>query len=151
MRTALKDFPHLNGRRLVHETVRRMIDTLITDLIRQSADNIRKHAPASIEEVRQAPALIAFGEKIRAEQQKLKQFLRLNLYQHYRVARMSAKARRIVADMFHAFLADPHLLPPEFQARAADDTPRAIADYVAGMTDRYAILEHRRLFAIEET
>ena len=151
MRAALKDFPHLNGRRLVHETVRRMIDTLITDLIRQSADNIRKHAPASIEEVRQAPALIAFGEKIRAEQQKLKQFLRLNLYQHYRVARMSAKARRIVADMFHAFLADPHLLPPEFQARAADDTPRAIADYVAGMTDRYAILEHRRLFAIEET
>ena len=63
---------------------------------------------------------------------------------------MSAKARRIVADLFAAMLADPRLLPPEFQARAREDAPRAIADYVAGMTDRYAILEHRRLFSIEE-
>jgi dGTPase len=62
---------------------------------------------------------------------------------------MSAKAQRIVSDLFGAFLADTRLMPPEFQARAADDPPRAIADYVAGMTDRYAILEHRRLFAIE--
>ncbi len=151
MRAALRDFPRLNGRRLVHETVRRMIDTLVTDLIRQSADNIRIRAPANIEGVRQAPPLIAFSERIRNEQQKLKQFLRANLYQHFRVARMSAKARRIVTELFHAFLTDPHLLPPEFQARAAGNTPRAIADYVAGMTDRYAILEHRRLFAIEET
>jgi dGTPase len=64
---------------------------------------------------------------------------------------MSAKARRVVADLFGAFLADPRLLPPEFQARAQENTPRAIADYIAGMTDRYAILEHRRLFVIEET
>ena len=62
---------------------------------------------------------------------------------------MSAKARRIITDLFNAFLADPRLLPPEFQARAGKDAPRAIADYVAGMTDRYAIVEHRRLFAVE--
>jgi dGTPase len=64
---------------------------------------------------------------------------------------MSAKARRIVSDLFRAFLEEPKLLPPEFQGRAENDLPRAIADYVAGMTDRYAILEHRRLFAVEET
>ena len=151
MKAALREFPGLNGRRLVHETVRRMIDTLVTDLTGQSTMNIRTHAPASIDDVRRAPPLVAFSEKVLREQQDLKQFLQINLYQHYRVARMSAKARRIVTDLFHAFLSDPRLLPPEFQARAADDTARAIADYVAGVTDRYAFLEHRRLFAIEET
>jgi len=151
MKAALHEFPGLNGRRLVHETVRRMIDTLVTDLTRQSTINIRGHAPASIDDARRAPPLIAFSEKVRREQQDLKQFLRINLYQHYRVARMSAKARRIVTDLFHAFLSDPRLLPPEFQTRATEDTARAIADYVAGMTDRYAFLEHRRLFAVEET
>lgn len=151
MKTALRDFPAVQGRRLVHETVRRMIDTLVTDLIRQTEKNIGEHGPAALDEVRKAPALVGFSEKIRREQQELKNFLRVNLYQHYRVARMSAKARRIVAELFQAFLAEPRLLSPEFQARATDDTPRAIADYIAGMTDRYAIVEHRRLFAIEET
>lgn len=151
MKAALQEFPSLNGRRLVHETVRRMINTLVTDLIRQSAANIREHAPASLNEARAAPPLIAFSEKVQREQQELKQFLRRNLYQHYLVARMSAKARRIVSDLFRAFLEEPKLLPPEFQGRAENDLPRAIADYVAGMTDRYAILEHRRLFAVEET
>lgn len=147
MKSALRNFPQLNGRRLVHETVRRMIGTLVTDLVRSSAGNIRVCAPETMDDVRAASPLIAFSEKIHHEQQELKQFLRHHLYQHYRVARMSAKARRIVTDLFNAFLDDPRLLPPEFQARA--DTPRAISDYVAGMTDRYAILEHRRLFAVE--
>jgi dGTPase len=95
--------------------------------------------------------MIGFGEAIHKQQQELKLFLRQNLYRHYRVARMSAKAGRIITDLFNAFLADPGLLPPEFQARAAEDPARSIADYIAGMTDRYAILEHRRLFAIDET
>ena len=85
-----------------------------------------------------------------SEQQELKTFLRKNLYQHYRVQRMANKAKRIVRELFQAFLSDPRLLPPEFQARAQADAPRAIADYVAGMTDRYAIREHRRIFAVEE-
>ena len=151
MKAVLREHPRVAGRRLIHETVRRMIDTLVTDLIRASARNIRAHAPASLEAVRLAPPLIAFSPRIRRESQELKQFLRRNLYQHYRVTRMSAKARRIVSDLFQAFLSDTRLLPPEFQARARQDAPRVIADYVAGMTDRYAILEHRRLFAIEET
>jgi dGTPase len=147
----LKDHPRLTGRRLVHETVRRMIDTLVTDLVRASAENIRGHAPASLDAVRRAPPLIAFSPRIQEESLALKRFLRENLYRHYRVVRMSTKARRIVVDLFGALASDIRLLPPEFQARAGDDAPRAIADYIAGMTDRYAILEHRRLFSIEET
>jgi dGTPase len=147
--TALKAYPKISERRLVHETVRRMISTLVIDLTRNSAANIRKHAPASIAEARQAPTLIGFSPRIEKEQLALKQFLRVNLYQHYRVARMSSKARRIVTELFNALIAESKLLPPEFQVRARENKARAIADYVAGMTDRYAMLEHRRLFAIE--
>jgi dGTPase len=150
LRAVLREHPKVTGRRLVHETVRRMISTLVTDLVKSSAEAIRRAAPASIKEVRLAAPLITFSPRIREESLELKRFLRDNLYRHYRVVRMSAKARRIVADLFAAMLADPRLLPPEFQARAREDAPRAIADYVAGMTDRYAILEHRRLFSIEE-
>ena len=149
MRAALREFPKIEGRRLVHETVRRMIDTLVTDLIRQSAANIRDLAPESVEDIRRAPPLIRFSDRIQREQAELKRFLHINLYRHYRVSRMSSKARRIINDLFEAFLAEPGLLPPEFQARAQQDRPRAIADYIAGMTDRYAIVEHRRLFAID--
>lgn len=151
LKAVLREHPKVTGRRLVHETVRRMIDTLVTDLVRASAENIRRHAPGSIEEVRLAPPLITFSPRIREESRELKHFLRENLYRHYRVVRMSAKARRIVTELFGVFLSDARLLPPEFQARALNDHSRAIADYIAGMTDRYAILEHRRLFSIEET
>jgi len=146
-----KLFPALHDRRLIHETVRRMINTLVSDLTERSRSLIAEHRPASIGEVRRAPALIAFSDTIREQQRELKVFLRRHLYQHYRVARMSNKARRIVRELFQAFLADARLLPPEFQARAEADLPRAIADYVAGMTDRYAIREHRRLFSVEES
>ncbi len=147
----LRQYPRLTGRRLINETVRRMIDTLVTDLIRTSAARIRKHAPTSIEEVRLASPLIAFSSRVRDECQELKRFLHQNLYRHYRVTRMSGKARRIVADLFDTFMTDTRLLPPEFQVRAEKNVARVIADYIAGMTDRYAILEHRRLFAIDET
>jgi dGTPase len=143
--------PVLLERRLIHETVRRMINTLVSDLTERSRELIVKHRPRTIADVRHAPPLIAFSVAIQQEQKELKQFLHGHLYQHYRVARMSNKARRIVTELFQAFFADARLLPPEFQVRAEQDLPRAIADYVAGMTDRYAIREHRRLFAVEET
>jgi dGTPase len=149
MDEVLQVFPGISGRRLVYETVRRMIDTLVTDLIEASSINISRHAPKTVEEVRRAPPLVGFSTSIRDEQLELKRFLHQNLYRHYKVARMASKARRIVGDLFGAFFSEPLLLPPEFQARAGEDKARAIADYVAGMTDRYAILEHRRLFAIE--
>jgi dGTPase len=144
-------YPGLAERRLVHETIRRMIDALITDLIAASSAAIRRAAPGSLEGVRRSPALILFSDAMRAEQQELKLFLRDNLYRHYQVARMAAKARRILTELFAAFQSEPRLLPPQYQESAAKDgAERAIADYIAGMTDRYAIREHRKLFAVQD-
>ncbi|MDN5882898.1 MAG: deoxyguanosinetriphosphate triphosphohydrolase, partial [Nitrosospira sp.] len=147
---AKKNYPEISGRRLIHETVRRMINTLVADLIRQSAINIADARVDSLSTVRAAPCLIAFSENIRQEQQELKKFLRDNLYRHYLVARMSAKARHTIERLFNAFNSDIRLLPPLYQIKYAQDKHQAIADYIAGMTDRYAIREYRRLFAIEE-
>jgi dGTPase len=143
-------YPAIAERRMVHETVRRMINTLITDLTDESRRRIATAAPASIDAVRAAPPLVAFSAALRAEADALKSFLFDNLYRHYKVARMTSRARRIVRELFTAFHDEPRLLPPEHSRRVAAEGPRAIADYVAGMTDRYAIREHRRLFAVDE-
>ena len=144
------EFPAIQSRRLVHETVRHMINTLVTDVILESRSRIMAARPASLDDVHRAGPLIGFGDEIAAEQRELKRFLYANLYRHYRVMRMSEKAKRIVTELFDVFMAEPRLLPPQDQQRAELDRPRAIADYVAGMTDRYAIREHRRLFAVSE-
>jgi dGTPase len=141
-------FPGIAERRMIHETVRRMINTLVVDLTEESSRRIAAAAPASIDDVRQSGPLIAFSASLRAEADELKRFLHDNLYRHYRVMRMTTKAKRIVRDLFAAFDDEPRLLPVDHQARAAQDKARAIADYVAGMTDRYAIREHRRLYAV---
>ena len=143
-------YPKLEQKRLIHETVRRMINTLVVDLCTHSATNISKHQPKSIEGIRQLPELIGFSAGIAKQNQELKQFLRKNLYHHYKVNRMSAKAARIVRELFTAFYEKVGLLPDEFQAYAEVDKARAVADYIAGMTDRFAIREHRKLFAVEE-
>lgn len=143
-------YPKLEQKRLIHETVRRMINTLVVDLCTQSAQNIARHQPKSIADIRQLPQLINFSSDIAAQNLKLKQFLRKNLYQHYKVNRMSAKAARIVRELFTAFFENIGLLPNEFQVYAETDKARAVADYIAGMTDRFAIREHRKLFTVEE-
>jgi dGTPase len=143
-------YPDLPERRVVHETVRRMINTLVTDLIRQSEHNINLHKIATLEDVRCAPALIAYSPPISEQQRELKNFLRNRLYRHFRVLRMSAKSQRIISDLFGVFMADNRLLPPQYQQQADSDRARAVSDYIAGMTDRYAIREHRRIFAVEE-
>jgi dGTPase len=142
--------PGLAQRRLIHETVRGMINSLVGDVLAQSGALIDAQRPADIEAVRAAPPLIAFSTPLRAEADALKRFLFEHLYRHYQVMRMTSKARRIVAELFDAFMDEPRLLPDDHQLRAARDKPRAIADYVAGMTDRYAMKEHRRLFAVSE-
>ena len=144
------EFPQIGERRMVNETVRRMINALIVDLATESARRIGAAQPASIEDVRQAGPLAAFSSDVRREADALKSFLLNNLYRHFRVMRMTTKARRVVTELFHAFHDEPRLLPFDHQARAAEDKARAIADYVAGMTDRYAMKEHQRLFAIDE-
>ena len=143
-------YPGLGERKLVHETVRRMINALVQDLCRQSGENISAANPALISDVRSSGALIAFSDDMQQQQRELKQFLRTNLYRHYRVNRMSSKAQRIIRELFTVFDEDPSLMPDDFQARAKEGKPRAVADYIAGMTDRYAIREYRRLFTVEE-
>ena len=146
-----REFPQLSDRRRVHETIRRMIDAQVTDLLAESARRIAVAAPQSLADIHAAPALIAFTDAMHAENRALKGFLREHLYQHYHVLRMTTKARRIIQDLFGAFIADPRLLPPQYQDMAARGSlERATADYIAGMTDRYSIREYRRLFAVGE-
>ncbi|MCB1960977.1 MAG: deoxyguanosinetriphosphate triphosphohydrolase [Rhodocyclaceae bacterium] len=143
-------YPGLAGRRLIHETIRRMINLMVLDLIEQTRANIAEHGVKTLDDVHAAPQLVAYSAALHPRLRELKTFLREKLYHHYQVLRMTDKAKRVVSDLFSAFLADPRLLPPQYQARAKADTPRAIADYIAGMTDRYAMREHRRLFAVGE-
>ncbi len=162
---ARAEYPDIEGRRLIHETIRRIINTLIVDLIEQTSRNLARVQPRSLDDVRHAPTLVAHSEEIAAQAATLKRFLFRNLYRHYRVMRMANKARRVVTGLFHAFSDDPRLLPPAYQARqpaaeeAANDAPgtargtsqaRLIAHYIAGMTDRYALKEYRRLFVIDD-
>lgn len=143
-------YPQIEGRRLIHETIRRMINSQVQDLCQKSSQNISDANPQGIDEVRKAGALIAFSPEMLQQQLELKQFLRNKLYRHYRVNRMSSKAQRIIRELFTAFHDDPNLMPDEFKMRAKEEKSRAVADYIAGMTDRYAIREYRRLFTVEE-
>jgi dGTPase len=151
-------YPAISGRRLVYEIVRRMINYLVTDLIDSSAKRLGASGVRSIAEVRaHSAALIGFSDTTREQNYALKSFLREHLYKHYKVRRMTAKARRIVRELFEAFFNEPALMPDEHEARSRLELvkgpagrARAVADYIAGMTDRYAILEHSRLFDASE-
>jgi dGTPase len=150
-----KKYPQLGGRRQVHEIIRRMINAQAVDLIDSSKRRIEAANPQSIDDVRKQSAyLIGFSEEMDEHNRALKRFLRENLYRHYRVHRMTNKAKRILEALFHAYLEDPRILPHHTQevvrqeenANGMSGRARRIADYVAGMTDRYAILEHERIF-----
>jgi len=142
-------FPHIGGRRLIHETVRRMIDAQVTDLLAETGSRLVAQKIESLGDVVRAPPLVGFSEGMGAMNRALKHFLHEALYRHYQVVRMTTKAQRIVKDLFEAFLSDGRLLPPQYQTRSErDGRPRVIADYIAGMTDRYAMKEHRRLFSV---
>jgi dGTPase len=143
-------YPNLPERRVIHETIRHMINTLVGDVIQSSINNIKQYQINSLADVQNAPPILAFSESMFEQQRALKTFLRTHLYRHYKVMRMSSKAQRIVSDLFAVFMDDPRLLPPQFQESATNNKARAVADYIAGMTDRYAIREHRRIFAVEE-
>jgi dGTPase len=143
----LAKYPTLAGRRLVYEVVRRMINRLVTDLIDSSATRLAASGVISIAEVRAHPGpLIGFSDTAREMSLALKKFLREHVYKHYKVRRMTSKAQRVVRELFAAFFDDPGLMPDEHAAQGPAARARAVADYIAGMTDRYAILEHRRLF-----
>jgi dGTPase len=148
-------YPSLPQRRVIHEVVRRLIDRQVTDLIRTSGDQLRQVNPGSLDAVRQHPQpLISFSESMKQQNLELKRFLRSRLYRHFRVHRMTIKAGRVIRELFSAFNEDPRLMPEESQARSSElrarmgapGGARGVADYIAGMTDRYAIKEHERLY-----
>jgi dGTPase len=148
-------YPGITGRRLVNEVVRRMINDIVVDLIESTTARLKEVAPGDIDAVRtNDTSLVEMSDAKRAEHLQLKQFLRDQLYRHFRVQRMTRKARTVVQQMFQAFMEDLLLMPDEHRLSAqrmeaesgAAGRARAVADYVAGMTDRYAISEHERLF-----
>ncbi|VAW88554.1 dNTP triphosphohydrolase, broad substrate specificity [hydrothermal vent metagenome] len=145
----------LSERRTIHEVIRRMINVQVTDLIETSISALTKQNPRSVNDVRQNNTeLIVFSDEMAELLLTLKQFLRHNLYQHYRVRRMSVKASKIISALFGVFLEDNKLMPPETMTKATHlkseqgdaGTARAVSDYIAGMTDRYAIKEYERIF-----
>lgn len=150
-----RSYPDLPVRRRVHETIRRMIGRVVTDLIENSRRAIDASGVRHIDEVRVFPeSLIAYTSEVGEQTRALKRFLREMLYAHEQVQQMSTKAANVVRELFNGFRQEPRLLPPQYQDRVrqaeseegVDAAARVIADYVAGMTDRYALREHARLF-----
>ena len=151
----LAQYRGLTAKQARHETVRRMINTLVTDLIEATRRRLEEQRPRSVEEVRALPRpLVGFSQVIGRENQELKRFLREQLYRHHLVHRMTVKAQRVLKEIFTVLIEDPRLMPPDDFARARHAESeggmaaraRVVADYIAGMTDRYAVDEYERLF-----
>lgn len=149
------EYPEADDSLLIHEVIRRMIGIMILDLTEETKRRIAQYNPQSAEDVRRLGApLVAFSDEMRANDAALRKFLFVNMYRHFTVNRMTSKGRRVVKDLFRLLFAEPECLPPEWR-RLADGkgtakTARVVADYIAGMTDRFALDEHRRLFDMQE-
>jgi len=153
--TVKKLYPQLNERRQIHEIIRRIINNMVVDLIETSKQALTKLDLKHPDEARQQQQyLIQFSEQTRKKNLELKRFLREKLYRHYRVVRMTKKAENVLNALFEAFMEDHKILPPEaaehcfrLKEKHGDrGMARGIADYIAGMTDRYAIVEYERIF-----
>ena len=154
---ALRDHPHLTGRRLLFEAIRRMLSAQVYDVLAATQAALAVAAPTSADEARQCPALVCFSAGMAAKSAVLKRFLFTNLYRHQQVLTTTQTAKDVVRDLFKAYLADPAQMPPAHavllkgQSAATDEssalkTERVVADYIAGMTDRFAAKEHQRLY-----
>lgn len=145
---ALADHPKLEGRRLLFESIRLMLSEQVYDVIRTTQGAIDALNPPDAEAVRRAPPLVAFSPAMRAESQVLKTFLLRNLYRHPQVKETTDRARRVVSDLFTRYLDSPEEMPDShvLPNASTEQGARAVTDYIAGMTDRFAIREHERLF-----
>jgi len=144
-------YPGLDEARLIHEAIRRLIDRMVSDLIDETSKRLADSAVSSADEVRRLNApVVGFSNEMSRNDRALKEFLFERMYRHYRVNRMSSKARRVIHDLFSLYLAEPQCLPREWRESAGGpdepQTARVAADYLAGMTDRFALDEHHRLF-----
>jgi dGTPase len=143
-------YPDLDDRRLIYETIRRMIGAVVTDLIEETRRNIENANPASIDDVRNAPkALVSMSAAMYEQHAGLKSFLMKHLYSHERKLEMTRKVQALIKALFTSYMGDVALMPEEFAIAAGggDDAARArvVADYIAGMTDRYAFAAHEAL------
>ena len=144
-------YPGVDDSRLIHEAIRRLIDRMIGDVVEESQRRLDAVQAKSVGDIRRhGSAVIGFSASMREHERGLRRFLFDHMYRHYRVNRMASKARRIVHELFQLLLAEPQCLPTEWQAQAKgtgnQETARVVADYIAGMTDRYAQDEHYKLF-----
>jgi dGTPase len=139
----LREFAQLQGRRVLYEAIRRMLSAQVYDVIAATGAAIETAAPQSADEARHARPLVMFSPDMAARSTGLKRFLFANLYRHPQVMETTGHARQVVRDLFAAYMNDPQQMPADFAAR--EDTARAVADYIAGMTDRFAGREHERL------
>jgi dGTPase len=141
-------YPTLSEEKSKYQILRTIINNQVTDVIRQGEANIKKFKIKSAKETTGLPAkVITFSENMQLKRKPMRQFLANNLYQHYRVIRMSDKAVRFIKKLFEIYLARPQQLHPKFQMKLKQETPyRVICDYIAGMTDRYALDEYKKFF-----
>ena len=144
-------YKNASGDVIIHELVRRMINRMVGDLMVESSRRIEALGPENPDDIRAASApVIAFGKDMRQAVDSLKAFLHERMYRHYLVNRMASKAKRVVKDLFDLYIAEPECLPTEWSAKAGDagsaETARIVADFIAGMTDRFAFREHAKLF-----
>jgi len=137
------EFADLSGRRLLYETIRRMLSDQVYDVLQATQSALEQHAPASLDAVRAAPALVMFSAPMQQRSTQLKTFLLHHLYRHPQVMQTTDWAKQVVAELFAAYLSRPQEMPEGHAKR--DNRPRAVADYIAGMTDRFASREHARL------
>lgn len=142
-RQTLDEYPELQGRRVLYETIRRMLSAQVYDVIDATTAALESTAPSDADAVRKAPPLVLFSKAMRLESTELKRFLYRNLYRHPRVMQTANQAQDVVRSLFAAYVNDAALMPEAYAAR--DDRYRAVADYIAGMTDRFAIREYERL------
>jgi dGTPase len=141
-------FPQAPQKVLWRQTVRSIINSLVMDLCQETLRRLATTGAESVADVLSAPQpLVGFGQTMERQNSELKQFLLEHLYRHYRVIRMAEKGRRIIHDLFKVYADSPRQLPPAFSTRiATEGMPRVVCDYIAGMTDRFALEEHRKLF-----
>jgi len=139
----LRDHPQLQGRRLLYEAIRRMLSAQVYDAIDATREAIRDAAPADADDARRARALVCFSASMAARSTELKSFLLRNLYRHPQVMETTGRAQEVVRELFAAYLQRQGSMQSGFAARS--DLPRAVADYIAGMTDRFALREHERI------
>jgi len=142
-RGTMHDHPQLRGRRVLYEAIRRMLSAQVYDVIDTTRAALDRSAPNSVDTVRALPPLVGFSDAMDAMSKSLKHFLFHNLYRHPQVMRETGRAQDVVRDLFAAYTADRAQMPPDFASR--EDISRSVADYIAGMTDRFAIREHERL------